>query len=192
MSQSLLSSIAAIYPSFLDQLDPRIRPLCCRKEQFEGHGGHIVNFTSRFFNQSDHLGLSLTRNVEVCWVQAVWGAYPGEHPEKRRLIGQFLALAKKIMDANPERQLGIEMMRTLWRILTEVVYESVDESEKSGKLFETDAVTNDDFESMTASRSGALSKKRKTTPENESDHGRSGRGHHTSKKKKTVGQIGRT
>ena len=49
---------------------------------------------------------------------------------------QFLALAKKIMDANPERQLGIEMMRTLWRILTEVVYESVDESEKSGKLFE--------------------------------------------------------
>ena len=88
MSDTLLSSIAR-YPSFLDQLDPRIRPPPWTKEQFAGHGGHIVNFTTRFLSQNNHLGLRLTRNVvEYFWVWAVWDAYPGDRPEKRRLIGQ--------------------------------------------------------------------------------------------------------
>lgn len=88
MSGESVYSVAGS-PSFLDQLDPRIRPPRCTKEQFEGRAGHIVNFTIHFFKLNNHPGLVITRNlVEFFWVRAVWGEYPEEHPEKSRLIGQ--------------------------------------------------------------------------------------------------------
>lgn len=48
----------------------------------------------------------------------------------------FLALAKKAMDANPDKRLNIEMMRRLWRMLIDVVYAFDDESARTAKLLE--------------------------------------------------------
>ena len=44
--------------------------------------------------------------------------------------------AKKIMDANPEKPLNLQMMRRLWRMLIKVVYDFADESERMAKLLD--------------------------------------------------------
>lgn len=48
----------------------------------------------------------------------------------------FLALAKKTIEANPDKRLNIEMMRRLWRKLIKVVYDFDDESARTAKLLE--------------------------------------------------------
>ena len=46
----------------------------------------------------------------------------------------FLALAKRIMKANPQKSLTVEMMRDIWRMLMNDVYDFVQESERTAKL----------------------------------------------------------
>ena len=49
---------------------------------------------------------------------------------------KFLALAKRIMKANPQRSLKLEMMKAFWRMLMKEVYDFVQESERTSKLLE--------------------------------------------------------
>ena len=130
---------------------------------------------------------------------------------------EFLALAQKVMDTNPQKNLRLETMNTLWRILMTDVYDFVQESEKVAKLLEVgflrrklvtvsdclktqaDAVNDDEFKALVESVAGALSKKWKMAPEDESDNEQRKRRSHRSEGKKTVafgsseaknGQIG--
>lgn len=48
----------------------------------------------------------------------------------------FLVLAKRITDANPQRPLKVELMRSLWRMLMKEVYDFVQEPNRTAKLLE--------------------------------------------------------
>ena len=116
----------------------------------------------------------------------------------------FLVLAKKIVDANPERSLSIGMMRRIWRVLVKEVYDFVQEPERTAKLLEVsfplkgvfdgiyslnmqaDTTTDDKQSEMAGLIPENLSKKRERTPEKESETVRSQRRRHRSRKKKTV------
>ena len=118
----------------------------------------------------------------------------------------FLVLAKKIIDANPERPLSIEMMRKIWRVLVKEVYDFVQEPERTAKLLEVslplkgvfdgiyslnmqaDTITNDKLSEVAGLVPENLSKKRERTPEEESETEtvRGQRRRHRSRRKKTV------
>lgn len=90
-------SIAAGYPSFLDRLDGRIRPLRCTTEHLEGRKYNIIRFTTKFYKINEHLGQVITRPVvEFFWIDEIWRLYPTDHPEKRRLIGQVIEKSRPL------------------------------------------------------------------------------------------------
>lgn len=79
------------YPSFVHQLDPRIRCIRCIKELLEGRNFTIITFTNQFHKANEHLGKAMPRVVvEFFWVNEIWILYPNDDPEKGRLIGQVV------------------------------------------------------------------------------------------------------
>ena len=97
MADAQLMSITAGYPSFVDQLDGRIRPLRCTTEHLEARKNDIIRFTITFNKNNEHLGRIITRPVvEFFWVDEIWRLYPTDHPEKRRLIGQVVEQSRPL------------------------------------------------------------------------------------------------